>query len=228
MPDLSDGNCSTGRAGLPPSAFDEDADPEDRELAINACSWCPVRGPCGAWVVSLPPRGGSRPRGVTGAVLRRPPARRAAARRAAAPAGLATAVTAVQAAAASTGANWQRQWQEAARNRARDALLRDPRRSNRTIAVAATVHRNTAGKVRRELEDAGLIGRWQDRLTPGRVHAAVTAALIRDAARTAMAVAEQTGANRSTVEQVRRELEAAGLIGRWRAPGYPRAGRRLS
>jgi predicted transcriptional regulator len=130
----------------------------------------------------------------------------------------------VQAAAASTGANWQ----EAARERARDALLRDPRRSNRTIAVAATVHRNTAGKVRRELEAAGLIGRWQDRLTPGRVHAAVTAALIRDAARTAMAVAEQTGANRSTVEQVRRELEAAGLIGRWRAPGYPRAGRRLS
>ena len=224
MPDLSDGNCSTGRAGLPPSAFDEDADPEDRELAIIACSWCPARGPCGTWVVSLPPRGGSRPRGVTAAVLRRPPPRRAAARTrlatavTAAPAGLASAAAVT---AACAGANWQ----EAARERARAALLRDALRSNRTIAAAAQVHRNTVSKIRGELETMGQIGCWRDKLTPGGMHDLVTAALLLDAARTTAAIAAQTGADRDTVSKIRGQMEEAGLIGRWRPPGYPRAGR---
>lgn len=83
-PDLSEGNCATGAAGLPPQAWDADASADAREVAIEACSWCPALSPCAKWRASLP--SARRPVGVVAGLFRG--YRRDST---AAPAGLATA-----------------------------------------------------------------------------------------------------------------------------------------
>jgi Transcription factor WhiB len=53
-PDLSAGHCVTGAAGLPLGAWDDGADPAEREAAVHACGSCPVLTECRNWAVTMP------------------------------------------------------------------------------------------------------------------------------------------------------------------------------
>jgi hypothetical protein len=52
-PDLSDGLCIGGRAGLDAEAWTGE-DAALRVLAIRTCGYCPVAGACRAWAAALP------------------------------------------------------------------------------------------------------------------------------------------------------------------------------
>jgi Transcription factor WhiB len=53
MPDLSQGSCVTGSAGLDPDTW-ASGDPGLRQAARAACQACPVLTPCRTWALLLP------------------------------------------------------------------------------------------------------------------------------------------------------------------------------
>jgi hypothetical protein len=147
------------------------------------------------------------------------------------PVAVAVAAHAGFASAAATVPPARAQAVPASMQRAMAALLRDHRRPGRVIAAEAHTSGSCALRARRELEDAGLIGRYRG--TGGRpgplpiprpapLRQAVTMALTADPARSNREIARQAGVSDMTVGEARHALEDAGAIPVWRHPFTPR------